>query len=50
MPLGERQTRWRKLMDSVETDDVHKWLSSFLDELDQVATIQEPGPTLTLVS
>lgn len=50
MPLGERQTRWRKLMDSVETDDVHKWLSSFLDELNQAIAIHEPGPTLTLVN
>ncbi len=50
MPLTDRQTRWRRLMDSVETDDVHRWLSTFLDQLNDVAGVREPGPTLTLVS
>ena len=33
MPVEERKTRWRALMDSVETEDVHWWLRRFLDLL-----------------
>ncbi|BAK65124.1 alpha,alpha-trehalose-phosphate synthase (UDP-forming) [Sphingobium sp. SYK-6] len=34
MPLGERQSRWKALMANVEREDVHWWLRSFLDALD----------------
>lgn len=33
MPLDERRARWRKLMDSIEREDVHWWLKRFLGTL-----------------
>ncbi|MCW2380885.1 MULTISPECIES: alpha,alpha-trehalose-phosphate synthase (UDP-forming) [unclassified Sphingobium] len=33
MPLEERKTRWRAMMDSVETQDIRWWLKRFLDLL-----------------
>ena len=33
MPLEERRARWQALLESVRTDDVHRWWRRFVDAL-----------------
>ncbi|MDR5896633.1 alpha,alpha-trehalose-phosphate synthase (UDP-forming) [Larsenimonas suaedae] len=33
MPLEERKLRWRRMMDVLETNDIHNWSQNFLAEL-----------------
>ncbi|MEJ7934765.1 alpha,alpha-trehalose-phosphate synthase (UDP-forming) [Sphingobium sp. AN558] len=47
MPLDERKKRWRAMMDSVETQDISWWRSSFTSRLSAVrrdAPTVEPEP------
>lgn len=41
MPLEERIARWRKLMDGIAREDVHKWRRDFIDAL---MAVPYPGP------
>ena len=33
LPLSERRRRWRKLMDGLIANDVHRWQQDFVDAL-----------------
>jgi trehalose 6-phosphate synthase len=44
MPLDERRTRWRTLMDGVERDDVAAWRDDFVAALEEAQRTIAPPP------
>jgi trehalose-6-phosphate synthase len=40
MPRGERRARWRQMADRLARHSIHRWFTTFLDEL------KSPRPTV----